>query len=324
MKLLFLAALTGSLVGCGPALRDIARETTPGVVEGGVEGVADRENQRKLAEGIDDELVAEATDCVVSGVVEGAMAALEDPTRRELVRARIGELVGESRVPLTLTIDTLNKETIGDTVDEAIARLSSEGNQEKVRATTRTLVKDVISAAMEQGEAELRGEDLGGVFALGTRELAKQATLGFQDAIDETRAKKEAGHLSEKEGNVLDAAAKAAEGGPGFMWLGIAGAGGFAVALIGAILLTARRTRFSHAELARRDDALLVVARAIKSTEGEAWSPHLRRALKNAIRDEEGGDYLRKLLRDHRELRLGDDRTPAPRPSWNGRSAPAS
>lgn len=279
------------LTGCATTMRDVAREATPGVVEGGIDGAVDPQNQRKLAYGIDDELVAEATDRAMSGVVDGAMRSLEDPARREEVRKQVGELLKDVKLPLT--IDGLSRSSMGDVVDESLARLTSEENREL----------------------------LGKTFSISARELAKQATLGFQDAIDETRAKKDAGHLSDKEGNVLDAAARAAEDGPGYMMVASAGLGGFAAALIGAILLAARRARASRGELAQRDEALLALARAIKSTEAEPWSPALRRAIKKAIRDEEGGDYLRKLLRENRELRLADAEEPTSSKRW--RAAPA-
>lgn len=306
------------LLGCGPALRDVASDATPGVVEGTVDGVVDPENQKKLAYGIDDALVAEATDRMVSGIVDGAMQSLEDPKRREELRALVGELVGDGRVPLTLTIDSINRSTVGDTVDEAITRMSSEPNQEQVREVTRLLVKEVIGTAVRSARQEVDTEGVGETLSAATREMAKQATLGFQDAIDETRAKKDAGHLPERKGNVLDAAARAAEQGSSYLTLAVAALGGFAAALLGAVLLGTRRSRASRGELARRDEALLILARAIKSTEGEAWSPALRRAIKEAVRDEEGGDYLRKLLREHRELRLGTtDREPADPKGWH-------
>jgi hypothetical protein len=274
----------GLTLGCGPAARGLARDTTPGIIEGGVEAIVDEETQKTLVRGIDEEIIAEKTDRLLSGALDGALRALDDE-RSEDLRRGVAALTGEI-------------------VDESFSRLTSDENRDKVRAGVRGMMRDMIGAVADQSREELDGKNIGAMLSGGTRELAKQATLGFQDAIDETRAKKEAGRLPDHRGNVLDAAGRAAEGWSTLLWLAVAGIAGFAVALLGVMLLRARRSRITRDELARRDDALIALAGAIKATEGQPWSADLRTALKDALRDDERGDYLRKVLRENRDLRL--------------------
>jgi hypothetical protein len=90
----------------------------------------------------------------------------------------------------------------------AIREISSDDVPKLVHVAAASVRKELASTHVDQDQ-----------MASVTRELAKQATLGFQDALDEVRRAREAGAKGEGEGSVLWAATEAAESGDDLMWV---------------------------------------------------------------------------------------------------------
>lgn len=257
-----------SLSGCAAAARDVAREATPGVVEGSVEALTDRQLQRQVVEGIDERTVADATHRLVSGVVDGTLRSVEDPQRRAELQQQLGALgAGVTN-------------SAGDIVDESVARLTSEPNQAKMREAAQGFLSEAITGGLSQARAELSKTDLTGLGGI-ARELSKQAALGVQDAVEESQAKQQAGQAPPDKGNVLAAAGEAVEKGPNVLWIAIAGIVAFAFALLGTILWAGRRQRTLQAELHRRDDALLGLVASIAGRDRPPTFGELEQALGN-------------------------------------------
>jgi Flp pilus assembly protein TadB len=159
------------------------------------------------------------------------------------------------------------------------------------------------SVRSEMGTPEERGQALGSV----AHEVAKGATLGFQDAIDEAKRQRASGEMRKDEGSLLVAAGDAAATGSRIMWMMSIGLGVIALVLALGLVWAIRKNRARRAELEQRDEALLLLTAAIKSTETEPWANELRAALKKSMRDRQGGDHIRKVLREKQGLRLGAD-----------------
>jgi hypothetical protein len=97
----------------------------------------------------------------------------------------------------------------------------------------------------------------------------------------------------------------AEEGGNALILLGI-GAGVFALIVVLTLLWAARRSKVHREELAQRDGALILLANAIKASEEEPWAPELKKVLRRTARDNDGAQYLRRVLHDRPELRLSE------------------
>lgn len=136
--------------------------------------------------------------------------------------------------------------------------VSAMGGEERQRSVVAAVAPVVESLVNESIEAALTDEHL-----LRVRELAKQATLGFQDAIDEVAEQRDKGAIPSEKGNVLEAVDKVAESGSTTLYMLGALAALFAV-LLGAGLVWAlgRRRRYDR-EAARRDQAFEAAARML-------------------------------------------------------------
>jgi|GEM_PF-5149894 len=82
------------------------------------------------------------------------------------------------------------------------------GEEERQARVAAAMAPIVASLVHESLETALSDEQLARV-----RELAKQATLGFQDAIDEVTEKRDQGAMPLSKGNVLEAVDQIAESG---------------------------------------------------------------------------------------------------------------
>lgn len=246
-------ALAIGVSGCGGLAREVVREATPGLVEGSVRGLNTPGLQRDLAEGVDPQAVELLAERVSGSVVDGTLRALADPARREALRDATGGL----RLPLG--IEHLDDVSVVRAADGAVAAAIRHIDDEQVRAWARSAVDEAVRTAFTAGRDELGGLADPGTEGLGraTREVAKQATLGFQDALDEIRRERESGAKSEDEGSILFAASKAVESGEVILDVWRVSLIMTGIALLLAIGWAVHRSRVHRQELAQRDEALL-------------------------------------------------------------------
>ncbi len=282
------------VTGCGALARDTVKTTVPVAVESAVDKATAADTQKMIAERVDPKYVQETSAKLLSGVVDGSLDSLGQPERRAELRQVFSELLAGFQLPLT--IQGIDKNAVGDIVDELVRRAFSS-DSDKAKLVLRAAVQEIVAAAFEQVRHELEGQEIGKGLSAGAREMAKEATLGFQEAIDETAQKKRAGQLGTDEGNVLDAANRAAQSSSSVVPIAIAGFGGFALAVLGAILWAGRRRRITRSDLASRDEALLAMVDVIRASEGKPWSRELQQIVRDTIHDRENVDHLRQLLR---------------------------
>jgi hypothetical protein len=247
-KLLSTLVMIGSLaaVGCASTVEKVARQTTPAIVDEGVKKIADPQVQRTLVDSIDEELVEKAARRITAGVVDGTLDAFADGERN----ARVSKIADKFVLPLS--IQTIEPQAITRAINAAMETALGPEGQAKMERFSAALSKALI-AGFAEGAGEHLGPGVGDRIneSLGksAREMAKQATLGFQDAITEAEEKRKKG---ETDGSVLSFAGKAAEAGISGITLLAAIAVLAAVALGVALLVVVRRNRITAQPPRRR------------------------------------------------------------------------
>lgn len=152
-----------------------------------------------------------------------------------------------------------------------------------------------VDAAFARASAPENREFLGGT----AREISRQTVLGARAGLAEARP-----------GGAAGVFATALTTGWAFaLFFGL-----LLIALAIGLIVVYRRGRRDRAEAHRREEAVISLTRAIKSMEERPWSPELRRELREQLRDREGTEYLREVLRQDPSLRLDEPRGPS-RPS---------
>lgn len=287
------AAVIISTTGCAGTVEDLARQTTPAVVDGAIEGVADPQNQRKLAYNLQEDAIEEAVKRATAGMLDGAMQTLSEEERQAQMKALMAE------------VQKATNQMIASSLDTALNSMLNEKTEKRIRAMLVAIVTDMMVTVIKTARTELTPspEAIDGV-AFAARKVTKEVTLGFQDAIDETHTAKEQGDLPKGHGSVLWAAGEVAESGNALIYGLGAAIGALAIALVAMFVWFSRRFKASQSELEKREEALVLVTEAIKSTEEMPWAAELQSALKQKLRDQEGGDYMRNLLKKRQDLRF--------------------
>lgn len=270
-------------VGCVPTARHFTRAATEGVIEGAADAMAKNPDaQKKIAKGIDEDAIQEVTRKSSGGVIDGTLDSLDDKERRQRLTNEVAAI--------TSTLTTTLVQSAGNAA-------LSDANQKKVAAMTGALIRMVKSEVLpDQATVDK--------MMLVVRELVKNMTLGFQDAVDETHAKRESGELGKGEGSVLNALGQAAESGNEMLYMIGLLVGVLSILALAIAIWAWRSSRAHRKELAERDEAFMLMAEAIKGTEEQPWSGELREALRDKMRGHHSSEYVRKLLRKNPALRL--------------------
>lgn len=284
-RALAVVALAGVHIGCGYMMRDLAKDVTPAVVAGAVKGIADPETQRLMVAAVDEGRVKTVTGRLSAGMIDATLDTLEDPARQKRLEAIVTGLTAKAA---------------GTAVDAILARALDEKVQARMRLAMRAAVADLITVIFETvGSKTGSSKERVKAFGAAAHEIAKQATLGVQDALDETRRDRASGKMKIKDGALLIAAGNASETGSRILWtLGI-GLGALALGLGITLIWAIRKNRSRRSELEQRDGALALLTEAIKSTAPQPWADQLHTVLKTSMRDRPGGEHIRKVLGRH-------------------------
>jgi hypothetical protein len=179
-------------------------------------------------------------------VESGMKTALSDESQDAVVEAIDSERVEHA-----------TEKFAAGTIDGFVNALAEEERQERLAGSMEPMVSSLVNTAMAEA---LSDEQL-----LRIRELAKQATLGFQDAIDEVKTKKERGTIPEDQANVLEAADDLAETGDVTLYsLATLAALLFFLLVAGAIWALRGRRKY-ELEGTRRDQAVDEITRILVS-----------------------------------------------------------
>jgi hypothetical protein len=282
--LIAVAALSFVQLGCASMMNDAAKGAVPGMVSGVAEGLADPNNQRLLLSSVDEGRVKTASARLSAGFMDGVLDTLENPTRRKRIET---------------VLNGLTTMVAGTAVDSVFARVFDEKLQGRMRLAMRQDVAELIGTVFDAvganaGTSEERTAAISGV----VHDIAKQATLGFQDALDETRRDRVSGAMPKADGALVIGANNASRTGTRILWtLGI-GLGAIVLALAVTLVVIGLRSRARRSELAERDDALNLLTEAIKTTSSRPGAGELYAALNTSLRDRAGGERIRKALGD--------------------------
>ena len=287
-------ALAGMQVGCGAMFRDVAKEVTPAVVAGAVKGIADPNTQRLLVAAVDEGRIKTVSARMSAGIVDGVLDTLEDPARRKR---------------LETILNGLTATAAGAAIDSVLEHALDEKAQTRMRSVMRATVTDLVTTIFAVVGSKVGSpEDRVKAFGAAAHEIAKQATLGVQDALDGTRRDRASGKMKIKDGALLLAANSASQTGSRILWTLGLGLGALALGLGVMLIWAIRKNRLRRSELAQRDGALRLLTEAIKSTATQPWADELHTVLRSSIGDRPGGEHIRKVLGEQGRHLFGVDK----------------
>ncbi|HEY2407542.1 MAG TPA: hypothetical protein VGI10_16150 [Polyangiaceae bacterium] len=312
--LIFLGAFLG--LSCAESVRDAARTATPAAVRGSLEGLHDPQSRQLLAEFLRDPEIREASAELARSIADGALAGLTDLEGDRKMQAATDVFVDRFGAAVAKSLHS----QIGPELSAIVVRSVNDSLQAAFSPDNQKLARQFASGL---APAPQRGGDAGNPadktdpqrdtpaerFA---RSLARSAALGVQDAVHQSVQKEDVGN--KQSGDILAFAGKSADHGVRLLWVLGVSAGVFALVAIGAILWALSRTRRYRLESSAHEQAALLIARAIKAAEGAPWAAELKEHLKQAMRDDEGAEHLRRLLRRHSDVRLTGSRAGSVKP----------
>jgi len=191
-----------------------------------------------------------ARNATPAAVESGMKTAMSDENQQAAVQAIDEERVAEATEKLA-----------SGTTDGLVKALNDEERQERFAQAMAPMVTTLVDSAMETALSE---QQLARI-----RELAKQATLGFQDAIDEVKTLKEQGAIPQDKANVLEAANDVAETDVTLYLIGGLAAALFLLLVVGTILALRKKRKYDL-EGKQRDQALDEIAKILSSESYES------------------------------------------------------
>lgn len=306
--------------GCAQTAREAARTVAPAAAEGTLDTAAKPENRQDVAAIIADPQIRKASDELARSVAGGVFDELTEAERLQALEAFSVQLVERLGPALSKTVakdlGPAMTNVVANSVDQALQRVMSAENQERASAMALAMTQSVVRGATQQLASDFSALDAARVdtaadwMTVIARNGGRGVALGLQDAVRETEIRRSQGN--KQPGDVLALAGQAANFGFGIMAVIVAAVAGAVLTLFALLAWFAWRARRFQQESRKREDALLLVAKVIKSTESAPWANDLHERLREAAREEPAGDTLRDVLRRHAELRLQRQREAAP------------
>jgi hypothetical protein len=305
--------------GCAGTVKQAAKDAAPAALEGAVDEAQDPETRNNIAQILADPQIRAATADMAEAVIDGALRGVTDQeqsARLERVTNLFVTQVGSAlATSLQRDIGPALASTFANAVEGSLAGALDGDTEERLQALAVAVSRGTLHGVGES-MLDMNGQPspaLSYVMGQFARDITREAAFGFQDAVTLSVQRDADGHTR---GDVLATVGRLSDLlrlGPillvgGLLLLLALGAAG----LLWALLSLRRQRRLSRAH----EDAALALARAIKATENAAWSDELRAHLARATDDDAGGEQLRRLLRDHAELKLSP-RPRAPRSDGN-------
>lgn len=269
-------------IGCAGMLRNAAEEVTPAMISSAIDEFADPETQKQIVAAIDEGRMQTMSATLSAGFVDGILDTLDEPARRARLEALFNGLAAK---------------VSGTMVDTMLARALDERVQERMRSVMRDAVTDLITTTFQTVEAQTGSpEERNASFGAAAHEIAKQATLGFQEALDNTRRDRADGTMAKEDGALLIAAGNALMTGDRILWILGIGLTALAFGLVATLIWAIRKNRLRRNELAERDDALLLLTEAIGSTATKPGAEEILAAIKASMRDRPGQKHVSKIF----------------------------
>jgi hypothetical protein len=288
--------------GCAGTVKQAAREAAPAAVREGVEEVQKPETRGDIAEILADPRIMDATRMLSEAIVEGALNGLTDAERTERLQRLADAFVMRIGASMTRSLERdLGPQlsaTLANTFAQSLERALGSETEQRLQAIALS-----VTRATMQGLGEALVDPSGQpspvlrqTFGQVMREMAYEASLGFDSAVHDARAGGPRGSSGEALAALGTLSSWVVAIPPllvgGALLVGLAGT----AALIWALYSLRRQRRLSRAN----EDAVVALARAMRS-QGPSDDEFFER-VSRAARDEHGGSELRRLLRERTEL----------------------
>jgi hypothetical protein len=293
MRLLCVASALGCgvLHGCGAIAGQTARTATEGAAEGTLDQLEDERTRRVLAEFVRSPEVRAATHEFSAQLARGALAGLTEEQQAERFAEYLALLTARSTgAALDAALADDSRRQI-QALSAAVARATGRAMAASLREDLGPALRGVLADDIGPGLSALLSEELNQAVSRTAHEVARGALLGAQEAAPLPPA-------------------------PTIALLGL-NLDLFGIMLVFAVLLSLlaigllvwalrlrKRLRIGAVEAERTEASTILLARAIKATEGKPWAPELHATLRETVRDDEAAEALRRVLRKHKELRL--------------------
>jgi hypothetical protein len=282
--------------GC---IRYGAGEAAEGALGSVLDEMAEEERREQLAEVAASPEMQEAVEDLTRAVARAAVAGMAE----ELDAVLTEDLDEQARARMEPLVGGLTEAMLVAFADN-------------MRAEVGPAMRQVLARDVGAGMAEALDGPLGHALARTARNVGRELTVGTGEGVA-TLADADAPPS-------VPALAALTQGGMSLLHVGAAILALLVLLLASLLGYLIVRTRHARAEAHAREESLLVLLTAIKGAQGQPWAPELRALLGRELRDQQGAERLRELLRRHPELRLlGDDvvREPSgarPREPWAG------
>jgi hypothetical protein len=293
-------------LGCSGTIQEAARSAAPAAVEGAVEEAQEPDTRNDIARVLADPEIREASSALTAAIIAGAFDGLTDEQRMAELRLLTDGMVRTMGASLSRTLrDDIApqlSEALAQAVERSIERALDAETEQRLEAMTQAATRGMMKG-LSQSLLDENGQPSpawGTLLGQVARDVTRQAAFGLDDAVD--RAERREG--DEPPARVLAALGTLSTLTQSLPLLLLGGLLAFVClfALPLAALLW-RQRRLEHESRAHQQ-AALALARAIKSTESQAWSNELREHLARETRDSAGAEELQRMLREHAELRL--------------------
>lgn len=272
-----LLALAMSSSACAETLQNSGKQVASGAIEGTVAEANDRDTREAMAALAADsklrEAVSQLSSAVASGVVEG-LAEERNLADLETVTQQLAAAVGATLA------NSLDRD-VGPAIERMVARSVRRSLSEALGTTTQGRIEALSAATargalrgMNEAMEETRLDPAASSIGAMAREIGKEATLGFQDAVRvasrkaDPRGENGDGEVLAAVGETADTTLKAA---PWVLWGLLALLAG-AFGLSAYLLVQRRRER-------RRVQAVSLALEGLASTDSAETRARIERAL---------------------------------------------
>ena len=260
---------------CAPSINAVARQASKAAVDEGTEQITEEDTQNSLREAANDPDIQAATKAMTDHVAEGVLKALESDRAHQqltgltktITQSAVQQLVAALGAPQT------RAQLVGLTnaITEAALQQAARSMQTELRPAVQAMIRDDVG----QGLAAALHSQLQPALGQTAQTVAYNAVIGANDGLGRAWAGSDG--LS---ADLRDSG----EQGVGLMGLVLTAMGLFALMLVaGAVMMVARARRTRH-EVARLENATLLLATAMRTQPGEAHqNEELLRVVQQAL-----------------------------------------
>jgi hypothetical protein len=265
-----------SLSACAETVQKTAESAVPAAVEGVVDEAKEPETRNDIAKVLADPEIQRAATSLASALVSGALDGLTDEQRVGQMRGLTDALVRSLGVSMAHTlrsdIGPQLSASFAEAIDRSLERALDADTERRVEAMTLAVARGLV-----RGFGESLVDSSGHPSPVWTtafgpiaRDVAQQAAFGLDDAVR---------HARDNEGD--DLAVLAALGTLSTLTraLPLSIAVGLVLWLLACaipVIWLASRVRHYKRQSLAREDAVLVLARALEGTDPHAWAKELR------------------------------------------------